>query len=36
MLLGQRALLGHPLQPRLVAETLLLEYQALFGNANGE
>jgi DNA polymerase-3 subunit delta' len=36
MLLRQRALLGHPLQPRLVAETLLLEYQALFGSANGE
>jgi DNA polymerase-3 subunit delta' len=30
MLLGQRALLGHPLQPRLVAETLLFEYRALF------
>jgi DNA polymerase III subunit delta' len=29
-LLGQRALLGHPLQPRLVAEALLYHYQALF------
>lgn len=28
--LGQRALLGHPLQPRLVAEALLFEYRALF------
>ena len=29
-LLGQRALLGHPLQPRLVAEALLFEYRAMF------
>ena len=29
-LLRQRALLAHPLQPRLVAEALLFEYQALF------
>jgi DNA polymerase-3 subunit delta' len=33
-LLQQRALLGHPLQPRLVAEALLVEYRALF--AHGE
>jgi DNA polymerase-3 subunit delta' len=35
-LLGQRALLGHPLQPRLVAEALLFEYRALFGIGDGE
>jgi DNA polymerase III subunit delta' len=29
-LLHQRALLSHPLQPRLVAETLLFEYRELF------
>jgi DNA polymerase III subunit delta' len=29
-LLRQRALLGHPLAPRLVAEALLFEYRALF------
>ena len=29
-LLRQRALLAHPLQPRLVAEALLLDYRALF------
>lgn len=29
-LLQQRALLGHPLQPRLVAEALLIDYRALF------
>ncbi len=29
-LLRQRALLSHPLQPRLVAETLLFEYRDLF------
>jgi DNA polymerase-3 subunit delta' len=29
-LLRQRALLAHPLQPRLVAETLLFEYRMLF------
>ena len=29
-LLRQRALLNHPLQPRLVAEALLFEYRALF------
>jgi DNA polymerase-3 subunit delta' len=34
-LLGQRALLGHPLQPRLVAEALLFEYRAVFAQANG-
>lgn len=34
-LLGQRALLGHPLQPRLVAEALLFEYRALFAQATG-
>ncbi|MDQ2915556.1 MAG: DNA polymerase III subunit delta' [Pseudomonadota bacterium] len=30
-LLGQRTLLAHPLQPRLVAEALLIDYRALFG-----
>jgi DNA polymerase-3 subunit delta' len=30
-LLRQRELLGHPLQPRLVAEALLFEYRAAFG-----
>ena len=30
-LLEQRALLAHPLQPRLVAEALLIDYCALFG-----
>ena len=30
LLLRQRELLGHPLQPRLVAEALLLEYRAAF------
>jgi DNA polymerase-3 subunit delta' len=30
-LLDQRALLAHPLQPRLVAEALLIDYRALFG-----
>ena len=30
-LLDQRALLSHPLQPRLVAEALLIDYRALFG-----
>jgi DNA polymerase-3 subunit delta' len=29
-LLDQRALLAHPLQPRLVAEALLIDYRALF------
>ena len=29
-LLQQRALVGHPLQPRLVAEALLVDYRALF------
>ena len=29
-LLQQRALLAHPLQPRLVAEALLIDYRALF------
>ena len=29
-LLAQRALLSHPLQPRLCAEALLIEYQGLF------
>jgi hypothetical protein len=29
-LLEQRALLAHPLQPRLVAEALLIEYRDLF------
>jgi DNA polymerase-3 subunit delta' len=30
-LLNQRALPAHPLQPRLVAEALLIDYRALFG-----
>ncbi len=30
-LLQQRALLAHPLQPRLVAEAMLFEYRTLFG-----
>jgi DNA polymerase-3 subunit delta' len=30
MLLRQRAMLAHPLQPRLVAEAVLLDYRALF------
>lgn len=30
-LLQQRALLAHPLQPRLVAEALLIDYRSLFG-----
>lgn len=34
-LLRQRALLGHPLQPRLVVEALLFEYLALFGSGDG-
>jgi DNA polymerase III subunit delta' len=32
-LLWQRALLAHPLQPRLVVETLLIEYRMLFGRS---
>jgi DNA polymerase-3 subunit delta' len=32
--LEQRALLAHPLQPRLVAESLLLEYRALFNRTS--
>ena len=34
-LLRQRALLGHPLQPRLVAEALLFEYRDLFAQRDG-
>ena len=34
-LLEQRALLAHPLQPRLVAEALLVEYRKLFGADQG-
>ena len=30
-LLGQRALVAHPLVPRLVAEALLIDYRGLFG-----
>jgi hypothetical protein len=30
-LIEQRAQLAHPLQPRLVAEALLIDYQMLFG-----
>jgi len=33
-LLQQRALLGHPLQPRLVVEALLFEYLALFATGD--
>jgi len=29
-LLHQRAMQAHPLQPRLVVEAMLLDYQALF------
>ena len=29
-LIQQRVLLAHPLQPRLVAEALLIDYRALF------
>jgi DNA polymerase-3 subunit delta' len=36
MLLGQRALLGHPLQARLVAEALLFEYRAVFERGDSE
>jgi hypothetical protein len=32
-LLQQRALLAHPLQPRLVAEALLIEYRDLFARS---
>jgi DNA polymerase-3 subunit delta' len=35
-LLTQRALLGHPLQPRLVAEALLFEYRAAFAQKDGK
>jgi DNA polymerase-3 subunit delta' len=34
-LLRQRELLGHPLQPRLVAEALLFEYRAAFPRGQG-
>jgi DNA polymerase-3 subunit delta' len=34
-LLRQRALLAHPLQPRLVVETLLFEYRMLFARLKG-
>ena len=34
-LLRQRELLGHPLQPRLVAEALLFEYRATFPREQG-
>jgi len=34
-LLRQRELLGHPLQPRLVAESLLFEYRAVFPRGRG-
>ncbi len=34
-LLRQRELLGHPLQPRLVAEALLFEYRAAFPRGRG-
>jgi hypothetical protein len=30
-LLRKRALLAHPLSPRLVAEALIIDYRALFG-----
>lgn len=35
-LLRQRALLGHPLVPRLVAEALLFEYRAAFAKKDAE
>jgi hypothetical protein len=35
-LLRQRALLAHPLQPRLVAETLLIDYRELFARRRAE
>jgi DNA polymerase-3 subunit delta' len=35
-LLGQRALLAHPLQPRLVAEALLIEYRNLFARGTAD
>jgi hypothetical protein len=35
-LLQQRALLGHPLQPRLVAEALLFQYRALFAHGDAD
>ena len=35
-LLQQRALLGHPLQPRLVVEALLFEYRALFVHGDAD
>lgn len=35
-LLRQRALLGHPLQPRLVAEALLFEYRTLFARGTAD
>ncbi|MGH8849831.1 MAG: DNA polymerase III subunit delta' [Casimicrobiaceae bacterium] len=35
-LLRQRALLTHPLQPRLVAEALLIEYRSLFARGNAD
>jgi DNA polymerase-3 subunit delta' len=35
-LLRQRALLGHPLQPRLVVEALLFEYLGLFEMGDGD
>jgi hypothetical protein len=34
-LLRQRALVAHPLQPRLVAEALLIEYRELFAPTHG-
>jgi hypothetical protein len=34
-LLRQRALLSHPLQPRLVCELLLFEYRTLFAQSKG-
>jgi hypothetical protein len=34
-LLGQRALVGHPLQPRLVAEAVLFGYRAVFAQDSG-
>jgi DNA polymerase-3 subunit delta' len=34
-LLRQRALIAHPLQPRLVAEALLIEYRTLFDASDG-
>ena len=35
-LLRQRALLSHPLQPRLVAEAMLIDYRDLFARERAD